>query len=188
MKTLEFKPNSNFGNTVTVVNNENDESSIRSGSKVVKVIDTRIQQNVNLSKYDERLEEIAGAKGQKDYKSKHKIKSKNKKPSQSSKREDEQARLRRMEQYEKDKKKHLSNVVLPESLSVSELAAKLSMTNAEVVKKLMLLGIMASASQIIDYDTASLVAEELGEPLSPKKSWLLSKIVLLTILRINLRI
>lgn len=166
MKTLEFKPNSNFGNTVTVVNNENDESSIRSGSKVVKVIDTRIQQNVNLSKYDERLEEIAGAKGQKDYKSKHKIKSKNKKPSQSSKREDEQARLRRMEQYEKDKKKHLSNVVLPESLSVSELAAKLSMTNAEVVKKLMLLGIMASASQIIDYDTASLVAEELGATVS----------------------
>ena len=121
---------------------------------------------MNLSKYDERLEEIAGAKGQKDYKSKHKIKSKNKKPSQSSKREDEQARLRRMEQYEKDKKKHLSNVVLPESLSVSELAAKLSMTNAEVVKKLMLLGIMASASQIIDYDTASLVAEELGATVS----------------------
>ena len=71
-----------------------------------------------------------------------------------------------MEQYEKDKKKHLSNIVLPESLSVSELASRLRMTNAEVVKKLMLLGIMASASQIIDYDTASLVAEELGATVS----------------------
>lgn len=168
MKTVEFKPNSNFGESVTVVNNDTD-SSIRTGSKVVKVIDTRIQQNVDLSKYDERLEEIAGAKGQKDYgKSKQKIKSKNKnrRPQQSNKREDEQAKLRRMEQYEKDKKKHLSNVVLPESLSVSELASRLRMTNADVVKKLMLLGIMASASQIIDYDTASLVAEELGATVS----------------------
>ena len=40
------------------------------------------------------------------------------------------------------------------------------MTNAEVVKKLMLLGIMASAAQIIDYDTAALVAEELGATVS----------------------
>ena len=166
MKTVEFKPKNDFGESVTVVKSDSD-SSIRSGSKVVKVIDTRIQQNVNLSKYDERLEEIAGAKGQKDYgKSKQKIKNKNRRPVQSSKREDEQAKLRRMEQYEKDKKKHLSNVVLPESLSVSELASRLRMTNAEVVKKLMLLGIMASASQIIDYDTASLVAEELGATVS----------------------
>ena len=40
------------------------------------------------------------------------------------------------------------------------------MTNAEVVKKLMLLGIMASAAQIIDYDTAALVAEEFGAKVS----------------------
>ncbi len=133
----------------------------------MKVVDTRTPINVNLSKYDERLVEIAGTKGQKDYgKSKQKIrKNHNRKPVMSRK-EDEQAKLRRIEQYEKDKKKHLSNVVLPEQLSVSELAAKLRMTNAEVVKKLMILGIMASASQIIDYDTAALVAEELGAKVS----------------------
>ena len=51
-------------------------------------------------------------------------------------------------------------------MSVSELAAALRMTNAEVVKKLMLLGIMASAAQIIDYDTAALVAEEFGAKVS----------------------
>ena len=88
MKTVEFKPKNDFGESVTVVKSDSD-NSIRSGSKVVKVIDTRIQQNVNLSKYDERLEEIAGAKGQKDYgKSKQKIKNKNRRPVQSSKRED----------------------------------------------------------------------------------------------------
>ena len=67
-----------------------------------------------------------------------------------------------MEQYEKDKKKHLSNIVLPEEMSVSELAAELRMTTTQVIQKLMQLGIFASASQIIDYDTASLVAEDLG--------------------------
>ncbi|PWM43026.1 MAG: translation initiation factor IF-2 [Clostridiales bacterium] len=127
-----------------------------------KVVDTRKQLNVNLAKYDERLNDIVGEKANRDYgKSKQKIKGKNKRPSPF-RREDEQAKLKRLEQYEKDKKKHLANVVLPEQMSVSELAASLRMTNAQVVKKLMLLGIMASASQIIDYDTASLVAEELG--------------------------
>ena len=71
-----------------------------------------------------------------------------------------------MEQYEKSKRKHLSNIVLPEQLSVSELAAELRMTNVQVVKKLMELGIMASAAQIIDYDTAALVAEDLGAKVS----------------------
>lgn len=131
-----------------------------------KVVDTRKQLNVNLAKYDERLNDIVGERANRDYgKSKQKIKGKNKRPA-FSKHEDEQAKLKRLEQYEKDKKKHLANVVLPDQMSVSELAASLRMTNAEVVKKLMLLGIMASASQIIDYDTASLVAEELGAKVS----------------------
>ena len=134
----------------------------------VKVVDTRKSANVNLSKYDERLNDIVGDRANKDYdKSKQKIKNKNKNKSQyDSKREDELAKLKRIEQYEKDRKKHLSNIVLPEQLSVSELAAALRLTNAEVVKKLMLLGIMASAAQIIDYDTAALVAEEFGAKVS----------------------
>ena len=156
----------NDGAPVVVVEKDDKNTAIPAGT--VKFVDTRTPINVNLAKYDERLNEIAGEKGQKDYgRSKQKIKNKNrnKRPMQA-KKEDEQARLRRMEQYEKDKKKHLSNVVLPEQIAVSELAARLRMTNAEVVKKLMLLGIMASASQIIDYDTASLVAEELGAKVS----------------------
>ncbi len=134
----------------------------------VKVVDTRKSANINLSKYDERLNDIVGERANKDYdKSKQKIKNKNKSKSQyDTKREDESAKLKRLEQYEKDRKKHLSNIVLPEQLSVSELAAALRMTNAEVVKKLMLLGIMASAAQIIDYDTAALVAEEFGAKVS----------------------
>lgn len=152
---------------VTVI--ERDEKSPDINAKYVKVVDTRKQTNVNLSKYDERLSDIAGEHDKRDYgKSKQKIKSnKNRRPNNyNSKREDELAKLKRLEQYEKDKKKHLSNIVLPEEISVNELASSLHTTNAEVVKKLMGLGIMASSSQIIDYDTASLVAEELGATVS----------------------
>jgi len=152
---------------VTLAERDDKPSSVP-GGKFTKLVDTRTQINVNHSKYDERLNDIAGTQGNRDYgKSKQKIVKKNKKQDQfKSKKEDEQARLKRIEQYEKDKKKHLSNVVLPEQMAVSELAARLSVTNAEVVKKLMLLGVMASASQIIDYDTASLVAEDFGAKVS----------------------
>ena len=128
------------------------------------VVDTRKQTNVNLSKYDERLNDIVGEKANKDYgRSNQRIKQKNKrKPDNAARRKEAEARLKRMEQYEKDKKKHLSNIVLPEEMSVSELAAELRMTTTQVIQKLMQLGIFASASQIIDYDTASLVAEDFG--------------------------
>lgn len=152
---------------ITVAEKDDKPTSVPAG-KYAKIVDTRTPIAVNLSKYDERLNDIAGSQANRDYgKSKQKIVKKNKKqPSFISRKEDELARLKRIEQYEKDKKKHLSNVVLPEQMSVNELAAKLSVTNIQVIKKLMALGIMASASQIIDYDTAALVAEDFGATVS----------------------
>lgn len=45
---------------------------------------------------------------------------------------------------------------------ISELAQRLKVTASEVIKRLIPLGIMASINEIIDFDTASLVAEDLG--------------------------
>ena len=53
-------------------------------------------------------------------------------------------------------------VQIPEEIMVSDLAAMLKVTTAEVIKKLMLLGAMATANQTIDFDTAALVAVECG--------------------------
>ncbi len=162
LKRVEFPAKQDHAKgSVNIVSGEDKRSGY---GRDVMVVDTRNAADFNQAKYDSRLDDIVGNKANRDYgKTKQKINKKNnKKQNFRSKKEDEQAKLKRMEQYEKDKKKHLSNVVLPESLSVSELSAKLRTTNVEVVKKLMELGIMASASQIIDYDTAALVAEELG--------------------------
>ena len=51
---------------------------------------------------------------------------------------------------------------IPDEIGVGELASRMKKTGAEVVKCLIKNGIMASLSDIIDYDTAALVAMELG--------------------------
>ena len=53
-------------------------------------------------------------------------------------------------------------VQIPEEIMVSELASMLKVTVGEVIKKLMLMGMMATANQTIDFDTAALVAVDLG--------------------------
>ncbi|MBO6053889.1 MAG: translation initiation factor IF-2 [Oscillospiraceae bacterium] len=75
-------------------------------------------------------------------------------------RSEEQEKMRRL-QLEVIKKTPLT-VKIPDEISVGELASRMKKTGAEVVKQLIKLGVMASVSQTIDFDTASLVAMELG--------------------------
>ena len=62
---------------------------------------------------------------------------------------------------EKAKKQQLE-VSIPDEITVGELASRLKVTATEVIKKLMGLGVMAAVSQVIEFDVAALVAEELG--------------------------
>ena len=53
-------------------------------------------------------------------------------------------------------------ILIPEEITVGDFAQKISKTSVEIIKQLMLLGIMANINQVIDYDTAALIAEETG--------------------------
>ena len=55
-----------------------------------------------------------------------------------------------------------TSVTLPEEIMVSELASRLKVTSAEIVKRLMMLGMMVTVNQTVDYDTAAIVADEMG--------------------------
>ena len=55
-----------------------------------------------------------------------------------------------------------TSVTLPDEIVVSDLASRLKVTSAEVVKRLMLLGMMVTVNQTVDYDTAAIVADEMG--------------------------
>ena len=77
-----------------------------------------------------------------------------------SRRETKAERLKRIA-AERAKKPQL-HIQVPEEITVGELAALLHMTAAEVIKKLFALGQMATVNEVIDYDTAEIVATELG--------------------------
>ncbi len=58
--------------------------------------------------------------------------------------------------------KQALHVQLPEEITVSEFASRMKIAPAEVVKKLMMMGMMVTLNQTIDFDTAFLIASELG--------------------------
>ena len=126
-------------------------------------VDTR-SSNVDLDKYNERYEEIAPASRMKDTgATKQKLKQKSqqyrKQGMRSSKRETEQERLKRIAA---ERAKKTITIKVPDEITVGELAMRLHMTSAEVIKKLFSLGVMATVNQTIDFDTAEIVATELG--------------------------
>ena len=53
-------------------------------------------------------------------------------------------------------------IEIPETITVGEFASKLGKPAAEIVKKLMMLGVMAAITQSIDFDTAALIADDYG--------------------------
>ena len=135
-----------------------------------RVVDTRGSAGANLSKYDERFDKIAGNAGNagkdKDIRrgGKEKIQNKNKQRQQqvasAKRRQEERDKMQRL-QFEVAKKQQLK-VSIPDEINVGELASRMKKTAVEVIKQLIKLGVMASVSDVIDYDTAALVAMELG--------------------------
>ena len=132
------------------------------GPAQLRHVDTRTS-NVNIDKYNEKYETIAPAHSMKDnFTRKQKIKQKSQdyRRPQGAKRETEADKLRRM-QLERIKKTPIT-VTVGDEITVSELAAALKKTAAEVIKTLMSLGMMATVNQVIDYDTAEIVVTEMG--------------------------
>ncbi len=132
------------------------------GPAQIRRVDTRAN-NLDLEKYNEKYESIAPANTMRDnMQRKQKIKQKSqdyRRPS-GAKRETEADKLRRM-QLERIKKTPIT-VTVGEEITVGELAAAMKKTAAEVIKVLMKLGVMASVTQTIDYDTAEIVVLEMG--------------------------
>ena len=132
----------------------------------VRTINTRAEE-VELDKYNERYENIAPADRHRSdtVSNKQKLKQKSQQyrkqqGMRSKKKETEKERMARLE-AERAKRPQLV-IKVPEEIVVSDLAALLKVTAIEVVKKLMQFGVMANQNQTIDYDTAEIVASELG--------------------------
>lgn len=129
-------------------------------------VDTRVN-TVDLEKYNQKYDDIAPANTTQDYQKKQKLNQKSKqyrkkKPQgmhARSKKETESQRLARIAQQRKQQQ---IKITVPEEITVGELASLLRMTATEVIKALMKLGMMVTVNEVIDYDTAEIVATELG--------------------------
>ena len=125
-------------------------------------VDTRAA-NVELDKYNERYERIAPASSQKDnFVKKQKLNQKSQRRGKpvKSRKEQEAEQMRRLE-MERQRRQRLE-IKIPDEITVGELASRLKVQAAEIIKRLMSVGVMASISDVIDYDTAALVAMEIG--------------------------
>ena len=69
--------------------------------------------------------------------------------------------------------KVITEIEVPDTITVGEFAQKIGKGAGEVVKKLMMLGVMATITQSIDYDTAALIGEDFG--ITVKKEVVLTK-------------
>jgi translation initiation factor IF-2 len=140
------------------------ESSRKVGNQ--RVVDTRFS-NVNIEKYDEKFDRMAGTSGRdRDLRrgGKEKFGNRQKKrqgqiPS-AKRRQEEKEKMQRL-QLEIAKKQPVK-VLIPDEITVGELASRMKKTSAEVIKKLIKEGVFASVSDTIDYDTAALVALDMG--------------------------
>ena len=131
-----------------------------------RTVDTR-SSNVDLEKYNEKYENISPVNNNMRTDrmvSKQKLKQRSqqyrKQGMRSSRRETEAEKLKRIA-AERAKKPQMV-ITVPEEITVGELAELLHLTAAAVIKKLFALGQMATVNEVIDYDTAEIVATELG--------------------------
>ena len=165
------QPNANNNSNSSNNNNNNQPQKPMSRVPQKQVVDTRKATNVNLDKYDEKLQDMAdrssnnrgGRRGKDQLQGKEKFRNSKQRqngPMTNKRKQEEADRMRKL-RLEIIKNTPVT-VQIPDEISVGELASRMKKTGAEVVKCLMKNGVMASLSQMIDFDTAAIIAEEMG--------------------------
>ncbi len=147
-------------------NKDKDDTFVQSRTKGDrKTVNTRAEE-VDLDKYNEKYDRLSSnSVNERDTDTrKQKIKQKSqqynkKQGTRAHRKETEQERLKRIAE---ERSKRSIVVTIGEEITVGELAAQLKLTASEVIKKLFVYGIMAGINETIDFDTAEIVATELG--------------------------
>ena len=142
---------------------ESNVIEIKTKTGETKVVDTRTS-FVDLSKYDEKFDSYEASHGNfGGGAGKQKLKKQNNRDTFNSKKEKERQAMEKIKRaaFEKAKNTQLS-ITVPDEITVGELASRLKVNSGEIVKKLMMMGVMASVNEVVDFDTAYLIGDELG--------------------------
>jgi len=153
-KKQEQKPAQKQGGVKLERNIKSTPMSDTTVKKEIRVVDTRGTANVDLSKYDEKFS---------DYSHDSTDSGRQKFNKKNQQRPFDKRKKGKPEPAKAPEKPKIPEVIkLPEEMIVSELAKELHITTAEVMKKLMGLGMLVTLNQSIDFDTAAIVADEFG--------------------------
>ncbi|MBE6547472.1 MAG: translation initiation factor IF-2 [Ruminococcaceae bacterium] len=148
---------------ITRAQSQKGENISKKGA--AKTVDIR-GSSVDLSKYDEKLDTFV-QENDRDLRSgsNQKLKKQQNQNRQESSFKQKGKKGQKPAQKQPPVKQVL-NVQIPDEIMVSELAVMLKITVGDLIKRLFMLGMMATANQTIDYDTAAIVADELGANVS----------------------
>ena len=130
-----------------------------------RVVDTRGSSSVDLSKYDERLDRFVDERSKTVHaEGKQKLRKQDNRGQFGRKSEKERLAMEKLKKIEAEKmrKKQNLTITVGDTITVGELATRLKQTSANVIKKLMMMGVMATVNQEVDFDTAFLIADEMG--------------------------
>ncbi|MBE6624917.1 MAG: translation initiation factor IF-2 [Ruminococcaceae bacterium] len=142
---------------------ESSTFEVKKKTGATRVVDTRGSGSYDSSKYEERGDYGA----YENYGSgKQKLKKQNNRGQEggfNSKKDKERQAQEKAKRaaFEKAKNTQLA-ITVPDEITVGELASRLKVTSSEVIKRLMMMGVMATVNQVVDYDTAYLIGDELG--------------------------
>ena len=127
-----------------------------------RIVDTRgAASSTNIDKFNEKYDELAGDKADRMKRGKEKIGNKNRQRQQTPSNKRKQEEKDRMQRLQLEiARKAQTKVSIPDEITVGELASRMKKSAAVVIKTLIKLGTFASVSDVIDYDTAALVAME----------------------------
>ena len=128
-----------------------------------RTVDMRVN-TVDLDRIDdEKIEELIPENvAVEGIAKKQKINQKKKQKQVGTKKKPSPEELIQKNEKRKEKKPEKLTVLVPDSITVGELAERMKKPAAELIKRLMLLGIMATVNESLDFDTASLIVEDLG--------------------------
>ncbi len=138
---------------------EEAPDEVISTKKTVRYVDTRtnaVDLDMQLAK--EKAEELAPEIKDTETNKQRVKKNKNKQQPQKK----NQPKQPEMQKPKKEQKQEKLHVIIPDTITVGDLAQKLKVGATEIIKRLMQLGIMAAITQDIEYDVAALVAEDMG--------------------------
>ncbi len=126
-----------------------------------RIVDTRAG-SVDLSKYDEKLQSYVSDRDD-NVVTKQKLKKQNNRSTSGKDRDKERRAMEKLrkEEVERARRQQLT-IQIPDEITVGELAGRLKITASEIIKKLMMNGVMATVNETIDFDTAYIITEELG--------------------------